>query len=206
MPVRGRPGGLFGFSAIDLPLVFVQQKPQSKGCPSTTLSGGPPPRASSGRIWKDGLRLSNPQTPPLHHPPGGPPPPASSGRIGRRLMVGAQLKPLRVVPLAVGCAGRRRHGSESHDASDGFERRRAARPAGRPCAALRRRSPLLRKAGLRLGTSGGGAENSDSIHFSAKPPRRKYALSLISGATRAPPPPFGWSPSPANAGEDFRAA
>jgi hypothetical protein len=33
VPVRGRPGGLFGFSAIDLPLDFVQQKLCLVGAP-----------------------------------------------------------------------------------------------------------------------------------------------------------------------------
>jgi hypothetical protein len=72
-------------------------------------------------------------------------------------MVAGQHKLSRPAVLAVGCSRKRRHGSKSHDASDGFVRRRAARPAGRPCAALRRSSPLQRKASLRLGASGGGA-------------------------------------------------
>jgi hypothetical protein len=51
---------------------------------------------------------------------------------------------------------RRRHGSESHDASDGFVR--SVRTPRRPALRVSRRSaPLLRKAGLRLGASGGGA-------------------------------------------------
>jgi hypothetical protein len=46
MPVRGRPGGLFGFSAIDLPSVFVQQKPyRLRGSPDF---GSEPANAPSG--------------------------------------------------------------------------------------------------------------------------------------------------------------
>jgi hypothetical protein len=118
IPVRGRPGGLFCFSAIDLTPVFGQQKP-------CRLQGSP----------EFGFDTRKRPT-------------------GRRPMVAVQHRLSRPTRLAVGCSRKRRHGTEFRDASDGFVRRRAARPAGRPCAALRRRSPLLRNASLRLGASG----------------------------------------------------